>query len=242
LTATAVSTWQAVRARDAERTAATEASIARAVNDFLQEDLLGQVDSAPAKSALATFPSWPQDTGTGLRRSGSQGGASGNLPVLHPRDLILIPACPVPSPSSRPAQRSRPFREAAAGPAALSTSRWRRPSRPSARSGRSRNPGRSRGIFFLSPPRQVRYHRLPAGARRIGPARPFSEAQSGPAGRSPGCRSHPAEETWTVNKLSGCCEGAKTAWPNGTAGESRAKTCPTLREPTSARPTCGGRT
>jgi serine/threonine protein kinase len=94
LTATAVSTWQAVRARDAERTAATEASIARAVNDFLQEDLLGQVDSAPAKSALATFPSWPQDTGTGLRRSGSQGGASGNLPVLHPCDPIPIPGCP----------------------------------------------------------------------------------------------------------------------------------------------------
>jgi serine/threonine protein kinase len=59
--ATAVSTWQAVVARDAqhqaeadrdraqsaERRAATEADIARAVNDFLQGDLLGQAGSAP---------------------------------------------------------------------------------------------------------------------------------------------------------------------------------------------------
>jgi tetratricopeptide (TPR) repeat protein len=42
-----VSTWQAVRARDAQQTAATEAAIARAVNDFLQDDLLGQVTSVP---------------------------------------------------------------------------------------------------------------------------------------------------------------------------------------------------
>jgi non-specific serine/threonine protein kinase/serine/threonine-protein kinase len=47
LSATVVSTWQAVRARDAQRTAATEAAIARAVNDFLQDDVLGQVMSAP---------------------------------------------------------------------------------------------------------------------------------------------------------------------------------------------------
>jgi tetratricopeptide (TPR) repeat protein len=45
--ATGVSTWQAVKARDAERRATIEAEISRAVNDFLQEDLLGQADSAP---------------------------------------------------------------------------------------------------------------------------------------------------------------------------------------------------
>jgi tetratricopeptide (TPR) repeat protein len=42
--ATGVSVWQAVKARDAERRATTEAAIAQAVNDFLQTDLLGQVD------------------------------------------------------------------------------------------------------------------------------------------------------------------------------------------------------
>jgi serine/threonine protein kinase len=42
--ATAVSTWQAVKARDAEQRATTEAAIAQAVNDFLHEDLLGQAD------------------------------------------------------------------------------------------------------------------------------------------------------------------------------------------------------
>jgi tetratricopeptide (TPR) repeat protein len=47
LSATVVSTWQAVRARDAQRTAATEAAIARAVNDFLQNDLIWQVTSVP---------------------------------------------------------------------------------------------------------------------------------------------------------------------------------------------------
>jgi serine/threonine protein kinase len=61
VSATAVSTRQAVVARDAqrqaeadrdraqqaERRAATEAAIARAVNEFLQGDLLGQVSSAP---------------------------------------------------------------------------------------------------------------------------------------------------------------------------------------------------
>jgi serine/threonine protein kinase/tetratricopeptide (TPR) repeat protein len=45
--ATAVSAWQAVKARGAQRQAATEAAIARAVNAFLQEDLLGQAASAP---------------------------------------------------------------------------------------------------------------------------------------------------------------------------------------------------
>jgi non-specific serine/threonine protein kinase/serine/threonine-protein kinase len=45
--ATVVSVWQAAQARDAERRAATEAAIARAVNDFLQGDLLGQVISVP---------------------------------------------------------------------------------------------------------------------------------------------------------------------------------------------------
>jgi serine/threonine protein kinase len=56
-TATAVSSWQAVNARIAQRRAeaaeaqaATEADIARAVNDFLQGDLLGQVLSVPAFS------------------------------------------------------------------------------------------------------------------------------------------------------------------------------------------------
>jgi serine/threonine protein kinase len=75
VSASAVSAWQAVRARDAQRQAevdrdraeaallqaktdqawtqaaeqraATEAAVARAVNDFLQKDLLGQVDGAP---------------------------------------------------------------------------------------------------------------------------------------------------------------------------------------------------
>jgi tetratricopeptide (TPR) repeat protein len=46
--ATAVSTWQAVKARDAEGRAVTEAAIARAVNDFLQIDLLGQTASPAA--------------------------------------------------------------------------------------------------------------------------------------------------------------------------------------------------
>ncbi|MFO0808810.1 MAG: tetratricopeptide repeat protein [Gemmataceae bacterium] len=52
--ATGVSVWQAVKARDAqhraesaEGRATTEAAIARAVNDFLQGDLLGQFDSVP---------------------------------------------------------------------------------------------------------------------------------------------------------------------------------------------------
>jgi hypothetical protein len=54
VTATAVSAWQAVEARDAQhqaeaakRQAATDAAIARAVADFLQHDLLRQVDSDP---------------------------------------------------------------------------------------------------------------------------------------------------------------------------------------------------
>jgi eukaryotic-like serine/threonine-protein kinase len=54
VSATAISTWQAVRAREAQRQAeasetraVTEAAIARAVNDFLQGDLLGQAASAP---------------------------------------------------------------------------------------------------------------------------------------------------------------------------------------------------
>jgi tetratricopeptide (TPR) repeat protein len=53
-TATAVSSWQAVNARIAQRRAeaaesqaATEAAIAQAVNAFLQEDLLGQVTRGP---------------------------------------------------------------------------------------------------------------------------------------------------------------------------------------------------
>jgi tetratricopeptide (TPR) repeat protein len=52
--ATVVSTWQAVKARDAQRQAeaaegraATEAAISTAVNAFLQGDLLGQAASAP---------------------------------------------------------------------------------------------------------------------------------------------------------------------------------------------------
>jgi eukaryotic-like serine/threonine-protein kinase len=61
IAATAVSVWQAVKARDdrdlartsqretvdAERRATTEAAIARAVNDFLLGDMLGQFDSVP---------------------------------------------------------------------------------------------------------------------------------------------------------------------------------------------------
>jgi tetratricopeptide (TPR) repeat protein len=52
--ATGVSTWQAVRAHDAQlqaeadqKRATTEAAIARAVNNFLQDDILKQVSSAP---------------------------------------------------------------------------------------------------------------------------------------------------------------------------------------------------
>jgi tetratricopeptide (TPR) repeat protein len=52
--ATAVSTWQAVRAWEAQRQAEAsgqratmEAAIAKAVNDFLQQDLLGQVNMVP---------------------------------------------------------------------------------------------------------------------------------------------------------------------------------------------------
>src|SRR5205823_863620 len=44
LIGTGVSAWQAVKARDAERRAVSEAAIAQAVNDFLQEDLLLQAD------------------------------------------------------------------------------------------------------------------------------------------------------------------------------------------------------
>jgi tetratricopeptide (TPR) repeat protein len=43
--ATAVSIWQAVKARDAEHRAADEAAIACAVNDFLQRDLFGLSDA-----------------------------------------------------------------------------------------------------------------------------------------------------------------------------------------------------
>jgi tetratricopeptide (TPR) repeat protein len=45
--ATAVSVWQAAQAREAQRRAAAEAAIARAVNDFLQNDLLRQVNRSP---------------------------------------------------------------------------------------------------------------------------------------------------------------------------------------------------
>jgi serine/threonine protein kinase len=48
--ATALSTWQAIKAQDAQHQATTEAAIARAVNDFLMGDLLGQVDSLPTFS------------------------------------------------------------------------------------------------------------------------------------------------------------------------------------------------
>jgi serine/threonine protein kinase len=48
--ATAVSIWQAAKARDAEHRATTEAAIAQAVNDFLQNDLLRQVNSEPPDS------------------------------------------------------------------------------------------------------------------------------------------------------------------------------------------------
>jgi hypothetical protein len=41
-----VSTWQAVRARAAERAAANEAAAAHAINDFLQNDLLAQASAA----------------------------------------------------------------------------------------------------------------------------------------------------------------------------------------------------
>jgi tetratricopeptide (TPR) repeat protein len=42
---TAVSTWQAIRARRAERTARMEHEIATAVNDYLRDDLLGQASA-----------------------------------------------------------------------------------------------------------------------------------------------------------------------------------------------------
>ena len=46
-----VSTWQAQRARLAERRAASEAAIAKATSDFLENDLLGQADVALQSSA-----------------------------------------------------------------------------------------------------------------------------------------------------------------------------------------------
>ena len=48
----AVSTWQAVRARRAERTAAAEAANARAVSEFLQRDLLGMADLANQEAGV----------------------------------------------------------------------------------------------------------------------------------------------------------------------------------------------
>jgi len=47
------STWQAIRANRAERTAASEAAIAKAVNDFLVTDLLRQADSRAQADAKA---------------------------------------------------------------------------------------------------------------------------------------------------------------------------------------------
>jgi serine/threonine protein kinase len=62
--ATAISTWQAVKAREAQRKsevaesrATNGAAIAQAVNDFLLGDLLGQVDSLPKfGNELSGFP------------------------------------------------------------------------------------------------------------------------------------------------------------------------------------------
>ncbi|MFO0808127.1 MAG: serine/threonine-protein kinase [Gemmataceae bacterium] len=45
--ATGVSAWQAMKAREAERRATEEAAVARAVNDFLQTDLLRQANRSP---------------------------------------------------------------------------------------------------------------------------------------------------------------------------------------------------
>jgi serine/threonine protein kinase/tetratricopeptide (TPR) repeat protein len=63
VTATAVSIWQAVIAREAqhqaqaaESRAATEAAIAKAVNEFLQQDMLGQAASAHEDRGLREDP------------------------------------------------------------------------------------------------------------------------------------------------------------------------------------------
>jgi hypothetical protein len=62
------STWQAVRARTAERAAASEAAAARAINDFLQNDLLAQA-SAATQSAPDARPDPDLKVRTALDRA-----------------------------------------------------------------------------------------------------------------------------------------------------------------------------
>jgi serine/threonine protein kinase len=68
------STWEAVRARTAEQKAASEAATAEAINDFLQNDLLGQASannqSSPAQGPIPTSRCVPPWTG---QRPGLQG-------------------------------------------------------------------------------------------------------------------------------------------------------------------------
>jgi tetratricopeptide (TPR) repeat protein len=69
--ATAVSTWQAFRATEAQRLAATEAAIAKAVNDFLLGDLLQQIE--PMGQILEGFSGEPNLTvKEAIRRAASR--------------------------------------------------------------------------------------------------------------------------------------------------------------------------
>jgi tetratricopeptide (TPR) repeat protein len=62
------STWQAVRARTAERAAASEAAAARAINDFLQNDVLAQA-SAATQSGTSAKPDPDLKVRTALDRA-----------------------------------------------------------------------------------------------------------------------------------------------------------------------------
>ncbi|MSU51738.1 MAG: serine/threonine protein kinase [Opitutus sp.] len=68
-----VSTWQAVRANRAERTAQSEAAIAKAVNDFLVTDLLRQADSR-AQADAKTAPNPDLKVREALDRAGEKVG------------------------------------------------------------------------------------------------------------------------------------------------------------------------
>jgi hypothetical protein len=66
-----VSTWEAVRARKAERAAAAEAATAEAINDFLQNDLLAQA-SAANQSGPSTKPDPELKVRTALDRAAAR--------------------------------------------------------------------------------------------------------------------------------------------------------------------------
>ena len=65
------STWEAVRARTAETRAAAEAATAEAINDFLQNDLLGQA-SANNQSSPNTRPDPDLKVRTALDRAAAR--------------------------------------------------------------------------------------------------------------------------------------------------------------------------